>query len=575
MDYDERGFLSYDAAKHTKHPVELLIERGKRTVAAIEARLAAVNSLQAAVADYKAAYGMAPPRGFDAWFKYTQSAKTVGAASMLSMAQKPFVQYLSIPAPELRRRIENERDKEPMFALEFVPNGEGDYGTECDGEPDWFPEDYHKRGRGRVKVRGPLAWKFRCNNTLSLLLPVLKHLPDEFFTMSPPVTIVFNTDDGPRGQVHHDFQTRAESMGKVLKTWSPQQLEAAENAMRWTTGWQWACPEDSPLKRAEVDIVLNDAPLHQTSVNRKDFVADYNMAMDVCYNPELRELQSAALLDIRFANVPLTPYVSQCRTLRNSDIVGVPLDGAWDETQFIPWTEKKPMVFWRGTATGVFHDLRHPWHKSQRERLHVFANNMSDAQVPVLVDAGTGVKTAHFRVKDMTARWFDIGLAGGPVQCDEADGSCARLAQAFKWREYVNKEESVANKFVIDVDGNAWSSRFRRLLSSNNVVLKASMYPEWLSHLLVPWYHYVPIRADYADIYDIMAFFEGAPDGSSKGRDDLAQDIAAQALHLTKTRWRDEDMASFMLLMMLEYWRMVHDDREAGSFRLGRMPADV
>jgi hypothetical protein len=192
--------------------------------------------------------------------------------------------------------------------------------------------------------------------------------------------------------------------------------------------------------------------------------------------------------------------VSQCRTLRNSDIVGVPLDGAWDETQTIPWKEKKPMVFWRGSATGVFHDLKYPWHKSQRERLHTFANNMSDAKVPVLVDSDKGVKTTQFSVKDMSTKWFDIGLAGGPVQCNAEDGSCDRLNKAFTWRKYVNKEESVANKFVVDVDGNAWSSRFRRLLSSNNVVLKASMYPEWLSQLLVPWYHYVPIRADYSDI---------------------------------------------------------------------------
>lgn len=39
------------------------------------------------------------------------------------------------------------------------------------------------------------------SNTLSLLLPVLKVLPEEFFTMDPPLTMVFNTDDGPRGLV--------------------------------------------------------------------------------------------------------------------------------------------------------------------------------------------------------------------------------------------------------------------------------------------------------------------------------------------------------------------------------------
>lgn len=65
--FDERGYLTYDPEKHGKHPVELLIERGKRMVAAMEERINKISDIQAAVADYKAAYGMAPPRGFDAW----------------------------------------------------------------------------------------------------------------------------------------------------------------------------------------------------------------------------------------------------------------------------------------------------------------------------------------------------------------------------------------------------------------------------------------------------------------------------------------------------------------------------
>lgn len=302
-------------------------------------------------------------------------------------------------------------------------------------------------------------------------------------------------------------------MGKVLKMWPSQKLRSAENAMQWTAGWQWTCPEDSPLKREEVDVMLNDDRPQTTAVGRKEFVVDYNMAMDVCYSPELRQLvgvlkhssltvqQSAALLDSRLPSQPLAPYVSQCRTLRSSDIVGVPLDGVWEEVQVIPWKEKKALAFWRGSATGMYHDMGTPWHKSQRERLHVFANNQAADKVPVLIDRGAGgVKEELFSVKSMGAKWFDIGLAGGPVQCDESDGSCEELRKAFEWRQYMNKEESVANKFVVDVDGNAWSSRFRRLMSGNNVVLKASMYPEWLSHLLVPWYHYVPIRADYSDV---------------------------------------------------------------------------
>lgn len=34
-------------------------------------------------------------------------------------------------------------------------------------------------------------------------------------------------------------------------------------------------------------------------------------------------------------------------------------------------------------------------------------------------------------------------------------------------------------KYVLDVDGNGWSSRFHRLLSGGSPVVKMTMFPEW------------------------------------------------------------------------------------------------
>jgi hypothetical protein len=31
----------------------------------------------------------------------------------------------------------------------------------------------------------------------------------------------------------------------------------------------------------------------------------------------------------------------------------------------------------------------------------------------------------------------------------------------------------------------------------------------------IPWYHYVPVQYDYSDLWDIMSFLDGAPDGST------------------------------------------------------------
>lgn len=84
------------------------------------------------------------------------------------MAHKPFLQYLSLPPKLLRERLEELDQKSiahkgtPMYSLTFVPEGKGDMGTQCDEDGEWFPEDYHERGRGRVIVGGGWGWKWRC-----------------------------------------------------------------------------------------------------------------------------------------------------------------------------------------------------------------------------------------------------------------------------------------------------------------------------------------------------------------------------------------------------------------------------
>ena len=37
-------------------------------------------------------------------------------------------------------------------------------------------------------------------------------------------------------------------------------------------------------------------------------------------------------------------------------------------------------------------------------------------------------------------------------------------------------------------------------------MLKSTIYPEWWNDRIQPWLHYVPVKVDYSDVYDIMAF---------------------------------------------------------------------
>lgn len=99
---------------------------------------------------------------------------------------------------------------------------------------------------------------------------------------------------------------------------------------------------------------------------------------------------------------------------------------------------------------------------------------------------------------------------------------------------------------MIDVDGNGWSGRFHRLMSMKALVLKSTIFPEWYSDRIQPWLQlrpilcvlcfillsltlrlnssYVPVKVDYTDIYDIMTFFRGTPQGEG-AHEDLAAKI--------------------------------------------------
>lgn len=53
---------------------------------------------------------------------------------------------------------------------------------------------------------------------------------------------------------------------------------------------------------------------------------------------------------------------------------------------------------------------------------------------------------------------------------------------------------------------------------------------------------YVPIKIDYSDIYDVMAFFVGTPDGQG-GHDSIAERMAEAGRVWAGEYWRKADMA--------------------------------
>jgi hypothetical protein len=83
-------------------------------------------------------------------------------------------------------------------------------------------------------------------------------------------------------------------------------------------------------------------------------------------------------------------------------------------------------------------------------------------------------------------------------------------------------------KYLIDVDGMSYSAHFLAFMASESAVMKATVYREFFSDWIQPWYavfpssgyfpfpqmffsrlHYIPISQSYAELYNIHAYFSG------------------------------------------------------------------
>lgn len=148
------------------------------------------------------------------------------------------------------------------------------------------------------------------------------------------------------------------------------------------------------------------------------------------------------------------------------------------------------------------------WRKGQRFRLlDLHKGGPTSVLTPtVLTPTGSGapVQLTETTYSAAAAHYLDVGATGKPIQCDPS--TCSLIAKEYTFLPRMEHKEAAAYKYVLDVDGNAWSARFRGLLSTGTVVLKSTIMPEWWTDRAQAWVHYVPIKVDYGDLMDVMAY---------------------------------------------------------------------
>jgi hypothetical protein len=171
----------------------------------------------------------------------------------------------------------------------------------------------------------------------------------------------------------------------------------------------------------------------------------------------------------------------------------------------VAWSDRAPIAYWRGSASGLPADAAVGWRSLPRIRLCEIG-----AENPEIIDAGiTNISQAH--TTDPAAR-TEL----------EARNLLRPRVPALNYKRY---------RYQIDIDGysNAWDGFFLRLLTGSPVLKVASRlgFEQWYYDRLKPWVNFIPIDAEMTDLVDKVTWL--------RTNDDVARKIGEAGRQLAES----------------------------------------
>lgn len=181
------------------------------------------------------------------------------------------------------------------------------------------------------------------------------------------------------------------------------------------------------------------------------------------------------------------------------------------------WFARSDTIVWRGTTTGK----------------GIISKPQMSVDDPELIPrvrlclALKGVRGTDVRINNI-------------AQSDDGTGDLLNLARAGIFGNYIATVFWHGFRYAIDIDGNsnAWSNLFMRLLLGCCVIKVASAggWRQWYYDELKPFEHYVPVKADFSDLHDTIAWCRAHPEA--------CHDIAARGQAFALARDYDTEMAA-------------------------------
>ncbi|WWC86254.1 uncharacterized protein L201_001127 [Kwoniella dendrophila CBS 6074] len=504
------------------------------------------KTLKQAVDEYRRRYERNPPKGFERWWAYAEK-NNVQLKDEYDQIYHDLEPFHALPPKKIQSLLKESSELSGMYTISCpgisVTASSGS--TKC----------IYKIVEKGLNEEGRRVAKERAKEQLGLLKDIENLLE--------PIKIVMYSHDVPWQFVGHEYKGALEDAASVREFFNPDEHEIDTAHL----GWASACAPHKPLRHDyDPDVLPN---LEGLWTGDKSFVWDHKATMDPCIHPTLTHLVGFLSGHGKGPgpSKELYPVLAMCKTTLHADVLGVSMEAWTEDVGDDPiWDDKKDdRMLWRGKNTGIYFKDGVPWNISQRINL-VSKTSQTLGDIPVFKVPSAADnqlepvgKPNNIPLNNLNDHLMDVAFVDQAIQCDS--NVCKQVEQDYKFGSRKDWSQGNQYKYLLDIDGNGWSARFKRLMTTNSVVLKSTIFPEWYTDRIQPWVHYIPIKADLTDLYDVLSFFRG-------GHDDLAKEIAIQGTKWSKSFWRKEDMVAYQFRLFLEYSRLLANDREEASFHL-------
>lgn len=524
---------------HTSHPIHQLITKAELDFDSLKSRQS--KTLSEAVEEYRRRYKLSPPPNFDQWFQLAKE-RNVRLIDEYDTIYHALLPFWALDPAVIRKRAREALGFDNALIGVLIRDGVV------------------------VTAAGGSEWQQK--STTSMLASFVKYLPD--------MDLPFNVHDEPRVIVPSDDLSRmvATAKDKTMpisfttplprNAWSPRPADVDDGKSfleskttrfnefahqpTWTHS-RMSCPPESPARA--LDESMRDDPSSFTS-SELGLISNHTAFSDICLSPSLREKFGFFDRPNAFKIVhDLFPIFSQSKISSYQDVL-YPSPWYWSgkvayrEKDDTPWENKKKQLFWRGSTTGGF--SRNGGWRRQHRQLVVDKMNALDKAKIFSNQSQSDSATVSWRSREVQRQdykdMFDVKFSH-VGQCDPGD--CAAQKEYFEVVKPTKPHDAWSYKYLLDMDGNAFSGRFYAFLQSASMIFKMAIFREWHEEWLQPWIHYVPLSLQGDEYLESVRYFEEEEIGKLQARR-----MAEQSSEWARQALRNEDLEVWLFRLLLE-----------------------